>query len=1052
MVGLQFTVRNNAGEIDTGSLSLAGDVEVIRMAGIEDISLNTTQAAVAGYARDGGDLILTLVGGKEIRLEGFFVGGEKELLLSERGFISEVEFADTAEGELLASYGDVDLSGKWSEYDQLVFLDLERIEPVVAPIAAPLLGPLFGLGAGGAALAAGALANGDGGGGDGSGGGSVPDTSAPDVVITDGTEGTGAIVNGEGYDSGSFTISGEGEPGATVDVTINDTTGTTTVNEDGTWTVDFDSETIEEGEYTTGVTVTSTDGAGNSTTVTDTLLVDTEAEDLTFNMVAGDNVINIDEATGDVTVSGTSEAGATVVVTMEGQQVETTVGQDGTWSAVFDGTQFPSGTYDSTISATVTDAAGNAASYTHDVHVDLEGGLTVNAGGAGGDGTVNLSEMKEGVDLSGTGEAGSTVVVTVAGVSRSTTVGEDGTWTVNYANGSLPQGTYDANVTAVSTDAAGNSSSTSGTFHIDTEMGVAIDPNHSGGDEIVNLTESGQPLTFSGTAEPGSIVVVTLQGVEMTTAAGANGVWNVTLPAGTLPAGEYNTTLTAVATDAAGNSAQSATSVRVDTVAGNVALSTGPVEGDNVINFDEAADGVWITGTATPGLNVVVTLGDASHTVRASSGGSFAVKFAASEVVAGEYMTEATATITDDAGNTKTVTRAIEVDTFVNEFNNLSDFGGSDGVVNKTESDNGVKLNGQVEPYSDVVITVGGSEFSVTANGTGAWSYTLPAGTIPAGEGFVPILVVATDLAGNEARLSDTLTYDTIVNELGMDANVAGADGVFNGAEMDGGLVLTGEVEAGSRVFVTVDGVRQQAEVDGNGGWTVTFEDGVIAGGERFADVKIEAIDKYNNTLSEMTQIEIDTIGTEPVVEAVMRDTTGVRSVSIDATADDVSVFSVTDAGQVTEVAATDIEVGSETMMVFGNKIPNGSQIVLSSEDTAGNQSDTLFVLDTTNERPDGAMFDVDLDNTGLDGFELGAIDLQFVNGGQVTLNAADMDRLAGVDGAITIHGGEDDRVILEGATNTGQSTQIDGATYDVYTLGNEGQVLVDHDIEVVLP
>ncbi|WP_417270960.1 Ig-like domain-containing protein [Celeribacter sp.] len=1046
MVGLQFTVRNSAGEIDTGNIPLVNDVEVIRMAGIEDISLNTTQAAISGYTRSGGDLILTLVGGKEVRLEGFFVGGEKELLLSERGFISEVEFADTSEGALVASYGDVDLSGKWSEYDQLVFLDLERVEPVVAPVLGAGLGPLLGLGGGAAAaLAAGTII-------DGGGNGGAADTTAPDVVITGGTEGTGTIVNGEDYDSGSFTISGEGEPGATIDVTVNDTTETTTVGDDGSWSVDFESDAIDEGEYSTDVTVTATDDAGNSTTVTDSLLVDTEAEKLTFDTVAGDNVINIDEATGDVTVSGTSEAGATVVVTMQGQEVETTVAQDGTWSVIFDGTQFAPGTYDSTISATVTDVAGNAASYTHDVHLDLESSLTVDADSAGGDGTVNLSEMQSGVALSGTGEAGSTVVVTVAGVSRTTTIGNDGSWTVNYANGTLPQGTYDATVTAVSTDAAGNTSTTSGTFHIDTEMGVAIDPNHSGGDNIVNLSESSQPLTFTGTAEPGSTVVVTLQGVNMETTVGTDGVWSVTLPAGTLPSGEYNTTLTAVATDAAGNTATSATSVRVDTEAGDVALSSSPIEGDDIINFEEVADGVWVTGTATPGLDVVVTLGGVSHTVRASSGGSFAVKFAASEVTAGEYMTEATATITDDAGNTKTVTRAVEVDTYVNSFNNLTSFGGSDGVVNKVEADAGVGLNGQVEPHSTVVITVGGSEFTTIANGAGEWSYTLPAGIVPSGEGSIPIQVVATDRAGNVARLSDTLTYDTLVTELDMDSDVGGADGVFNGTEMDGGLTLTGEVEPGSTVFVTVDGERKEAQVDGNGNWTVSYDDGVIAGGERNAEVTIEARDAAGNTLTETSQIEIDTIGTEPVVEAVMRDTTGVRSVSIEETTDDVTAFAVSEAGQVTEVASTDIDVGGETMMVFGNKVPNGSQIVLSSEDTAGNQSDTLFVLDTTNERPEGAMFEVDLDNTGLDDFELGAIDLQFVNGGQVTLNAADLDRLAGVDGAITIHGGEDDRVVLEGATHTGQSTDVDGATYDVYTLGTEGQVLVEHGVEVVLP
>jgi hypothetical protein len=1048
MSGIQFSLRDSAGNIEQGTVSLSEATERLSVIGVQDVSLNTSTASIDGYSRSGNDLVVTLLGGKTIILEGYFAEGDKDLLLSERGLMTHVELDAMGDGELIATYADVDLTGKWSEYDQLVFLDLERVEPVVAPLAPALLG----LGGGGAAAVAGLVGVGllD---GDNGGGGGTPDTTAPDVAVTGGVESTGDLVNGDDYNDGTVTIVGTTEPGATVDVTIGDVTVEAVVAEDGTWVADFDSSSLDEGEYSTDVTIVATDGAGNSTTTTDVLVVDTEAENLTFDPVEGDDVVNIDEASDGLTISGTSEAGATVSVDLEGQVVETTVAADGTWTVSFDADALPGGTYDTIVRATVTDAAGNAATYMHDVHVDLEGSLTISTGTVGGDGIVNSVEIASDVTITGTGEAGATVVVTVEGVSRTVSVAADGSWSATYEAGTLPEGTYDANVTAVATDAAGNVVSSAGTFHIDTEAGVAIDAGHSGGDEIINLSESGAPMTFTGSADAGSVVVVTLGSFSLTTTAGADGAWSVTYPAGTLAAGEYDTTLTAVATDEYGNTATSMTSVAVDTVAGTVALSSNPIEGDNVINAVEASDGVWVTGTATPGLDVDVTLGGVSHTVQASSAGTFSVLFAASEVTPGEYDTVATATISDAAGNTMSVSAGVQVDTFVDNFAVTSTTGGTDMVMNAVETAEGLTVSGSVEPYSSVRVTIGGASYTSSAGSDGAWSIDVPSGALPRGEGSVNATVAATDLAGNVATLTETVTYDTLVNELSMD-NSVGGDGVFNAQEMStSGVVLTGNVEAGSTVFVTVEGVTHEASVDVHGNWSATYAPGELAGGEYTASVSIAVTDAAGNTDTETATFDIDTIGQAPMIEGYFRSVDGISSVAVQESADNVSVFAVSESGQATEVAVnSELDLGSDTLLSFGSNVPNGSQIVVSSEDTAGNTSDTLFVLDTGSSRPEGVYFDVDIDNTGLGDFDFGAIDLQFVNGGELTLSSADLDRLTGDDGTLTVHGGGDDRVVLTDTATADGSTQVDGQSYDIYTLGDDGVLLIDSNIDVVLP
>ncbi|MDR3413444.1 MAG: retention module-containing protein, partial [Formivibrio sp.] len=101
------------------------------------------------------------------------------------------------------------------------------------------------------------------------------------------------------------TISGTGEPGATIDVTIPGTNEhlTTTVGTNGTWSI-TPTQAIPDGPVT--IPVIETDKVGNLTSANVPVIVDTSASaSVTINTIAGDDVINAAEAGSNITLSGT---------------------------------------------------------------------------------------------------------------------------------------------------------------------------------------------------------------------------------------------------------------------------------------------------------------------------------------------------------------------------------------------------------------------------------------------------------------------------------------------------------------------------------------------------------------------------------------------------------------------------------------------------------------------------------------------------------------------------------------------------------------------------
>jgi len=1320
MGSVEYVVRDAAGSVQKGTFP-GGDPSTIYVSYSKDVSLNLAPATVAGYERSGDDLLVILQDGQVLVLSGFFdeaSSGDKSLFLSANGEIVEVLIGDGQDGSVFAGYDAHNVSGKWSEYDQLVFLDLGRVEPVVAPLAGPVLGGLGTLLGGGAAVAGGLLLTGGGDDDDPSGpiqptvddpdstlliGGTGPDTAvisgtgapgsevtvtvggqsqtvivddngiwittfdpadlpddgiyepqvyvidpdgntfeltgptvdidttAPEVDVTAGTKSTGDLLNAAEHQDGA-TLTGTGEPGASVDVTVNGTTHSTVVGADGNWAVTFATGEIEFGEYETEVSITTTDARGNSRTSSDILVVDTVAPVAQLDMVEGDNIINLAEASDGVTLSGTGEVGATVTVEFQGLTRTTTVGANGTWSLDWAAAEITGGTYDSPIVITSTDAAGNSSTTSHSVHVDTEQDLTLKgdfaingdeqaagvtfngqaepgstvvvtlgavshsvvAGADGswsvdfapaeipvgtyqtsvqvqatdlngnvestsqlvvvdtetvvaldatqaGDNVIDAGEQAAGVTLTGTAEPGSTVQVTLQGVTRTVSARDDGTWSATFASGEIPTGEYDAPVTVTSTDAMGNSASTSGTVRVDTQTGVTLDatqagdnvvnaaeaaggvsltgtaepgasvtvvmsgvshtvtadgagnwtalfaageippgeydapvtvtsidavgnsattsgtvhvdtvtdvtinPGHAGGDGVINAAEAGAGVTFTGQAEPGATVLVTVAGVTRTASVAADGSWTAIYGAGTLPQGEFDTTVSVQSTDAAGNTDTASSAIRIDTNAGDVALSPLPIEIDDVINAAERADGVVLNGTATPGLTVTVTLGAASQQVVADAAGNWSVLVPATSIPQGVATLPISASITDSAGNSKTVTDSVQLDTFVDNFSHNGGFIEGDNVVNANEHSDGVLLTGTVEPGSTVMVQLGNVTQAASVDAAGNWQVNFASGAIPQGTYQAGIVVTATDAAGNTDTLTDTVSIDTEAHlTVAPDQT---ADDVINAAEQDAGVTLTGTAEPGSVVMVEMLGVTRAAAVDGSGNWTASFTEAELPEGTYTATATITATDPAGNVTSVSESFGVDTEVDTPDVDSVTFVGQDVGRIGTLDVTDSYTVNTLESNGTVDTPSATvTTHPVFGTEYTFDQSVPDGTNLVVSRSDDAGNTSSTLVVLE------DGAGNATTVGHAGLAGFDIDALNLDYGDSTSLVLTEAQIRAMSDNSDTLTIHGGSDDSVTISGATNTGETRQIDGNTYNVYTLGNDGATLVvEQDITVII-
>ncbi len=131
------------------------------------------------------------------------------------------------------------------------------------------------------------------------------------------------------------------------------------------------------------VTATWTHAAGNSDSETHTVTVNLTAPTIGINIIATDDIINASEKGADLQISGTSNqpAGTTITVTLNGQNYTATTDASGNWSTTRPVLPLAGalGEASYTVTANVTDSAGNSNSASHNVQVNTAlPGVTLN--------------------------------------------------------------------------------------------------------------------------------------------------------------------------------------------------------------------------------------------------------------------------------------------------------------------------------------------------------------------------------------------------------------------------------------------------------------------------------------------------------------------------------------------------------------------------------------------------------------------------------------------------------------------------------------------------
>lgn len=763
------------------------------------------------------------------------------------------------------------------------------------------------------------------------------------------------------------TFVGQTQAGSTVQLVINgSTTYDVTVDSDGSFEFQVPS-TMPDGDYT--YKFTSIDAAGNSVSDDGTITIDTHAE-LTVKLdSSSDTGTSGDRITSDKTptISGSGEEGTKITLLINSKTYTTTVDQFGEWSITLPPVDaLPDGDYP--YSVTAVDIAGNTTVLRNTVEIDktidVTGELKTDTGSNSNDGITQSNQPTFG----GTMDAGDTITFTlnnkIYDENSGVTVNANGTWSFTVPpSDQLPDDTYVWRVDVV--DAAGNADYDSGTIVVDT-----TDPNEltvgllNGSVQDDSITKEPK-VSFGGQSEAGTAISVVMNGQLQPSSlltVNPDGTWTFTAGSD-LPDGDYKFEF--ISTDTAGNSQTIVHNIEVDTsthLTGG--LDSSCDTGDNTADGVTNSKNLLFSGTGESGAEVILFINKSQFTATVAPDGTWKIPVGELDGTNNNnypYKIQ----LTDAAGNVKTVTGDITVDTVapvvpVFELADASDSSTQDDWITKSTS---VVLSGVGEVDSKITVMVGSTPHSFTVDDSGTW--TLDLGKLD--EGHHIIVVTSEDAAGNKSTHTETLLVDrSIALEGGLDADHDTGLSKTDKYTSDVKPVFSGSTDPLANVTVTISiaggsSVVLTTQADANGLWETDpsqypeeLTDGVF-------NFKVDSVDAAGNTA---TFSDTMTIDTQISVGIKLDDSTNSKSLGDDITnnpkprfsgtgqANDEITVNIYDQNGISVITMKATVATNGTWYVdVPSKLDDGSyRVVSTSLDKAGNTigDETTVTIDTT--------------------------------------------------------------------------------------------------------
>ncbi|WP_260676959.1 Ig-like domain-containing protein [Limnobaculum zhutongyuii] len=878
---VEVVARNNGAQL----AHYTQGSQVVTLTQSSVVRIHGTPALVSSYERQGNDLIVHMKDGSTVRYQGFFT-------LDEKGEHSELVFDDGKEVNH-AVFPLADLPGPATA---------EAISPTYTTIGADSLID-DGLSATAIAGILGALAVGAG------------------IAIAAGGSGGGGHHSSD-QDNGGNLGNGDGGNNSGNNGNNNGSGG---------------------------------DNGGNSSATAPTI---------TVNPFATDDVLNAVEAKSVQTVSGSTthvEAGQTVTITLGGKTYTTQVAADGSWQIsvpVADLQLLADGK--TSLQVSVSNQAGLTAQDSHDFTVDITAPiLTIST--FAGDNTLDANESTANQTVSGTaiGAEGQIVTITLGQNSYTATVDAQGNWQTVISSSdlqALADGNYTLNATA--SDAAGNSAN--GSLDIVKITVPAISINTFGGDDKIDSAESKTDQVLSGmtqNAQPGSSVVVNISdgsalarslssgGQTYLATVDADGSWHLTIPAGAMEqfsSGTY--TIVATVTNLDGQTATNTHTFVVDLDQPGISIAI--VSNDDYLSAVEATQSLSINGVTTgvdAGSVVIVTLNGKSYQAIVDGSGHWSALVPSSDLkLLSDGATTITAAVTAPAG---TFSAEHILNVLINQLPQPTlntPFG--DGIINAAEELLSQTLQGKsglTGAGQSVVVSLNGKSYVATVDVQGNWSVNIPNGDLQLlSDGSFPLVVKATDIAGNIGSITRNIVVDTTPPTLAIKAFAT--DNILTSSEMATTQTISGSAsisEQGQTVIITLNGKSYQALVGANGQWSTSVPS---------ADLQLLSSGNYTITVSLQ-----DLAGNSTQISQVIGVKTALPGVTIQPfTGDDVLDGSEVKTAQVLSGSTTNAETGSLITVVLNSQtyttrvLADGSwSIMVPAEDLAKLANGTFNIL-----------------------------------------------------------------------------------------------------------